>query len=249
MQKNSIERAGIVSTAQLIAPYIRRTPVVEIDGADFGLDAGVRCSSSWSCSSTPGRSNRAAPSPTCCCAMCRPPAWSPRRAATTVWRWRSPPSARHPRDHLRADRVVLGQDRAHSRARRTPGRHRRSLRRRAGRQRGVRHRSGALPIHAYDQAETLLGQGTLARELARASAGSGYAAGRGRRRRTDRRHRGWYGGRIKLDRRRAGSWRPRWPARCAPGEPVDAAAGGIAADSLAPRRVGEPDVPAGPAPV
>jgi threonine dehydratase len=28
-------------------------------------------------------------------------------------------------------------------------------------------RSGALPVHAFDQEETLLGQGTLARELAR----------------------------------------------------------------------------------
>jgi len=39
------------------------------------------------------------------------------------------------------------------------------LRRRAGRQRGMGSAVGALPVHAFDQPETLLGQGTLALEL------------------------------------------------------------------------------------
>src|SRR4051812_40946684 len=32
-----IDRAQIASVASLIGPYIRRTPVIEVDAADFGL--------------------------------------------------------------------------------------------------------------------------------------------------------------------------------------------------------------------
>jgi threonine dehydratase len=32
-------RAEIARTYEVIRPYIRRTPVVEVDAADFGLDA------------------------------------------------------------------------------------------------------------------------------------------------------------------------------------------------------------------
>jgi threonine dehydratase len=34
-----VDRESIVRIHQLIRPYIRRTPLVEVDGADFGLDA------------------------------------------------------------------------------------------------------------------------------------------------------------------------------------------------------------------
>src|SRR5580700_6130863 len=33
-----IDRGAIAQTYALIRPYIRRTPVIEVDGADFGLD-------------------------------------------------------------------------------------------------------------------------------------------------------------------------------------------------------------------
>ena len=33
-----IDRENIASTYELIRPYIRRTPVVEVEGADFGLE-------------------------------------------------------------------------------------------------------------------------------------------------------------------------------------------------------------------
>src|SRR3954447_15952803 len=36
-----IDRAGIQAAASRIAPHIRRTPVIDVDGEDFGLD-GVR---------------------------------------------------------------------------------------------------------------------------------------------------------------------------------------------------------------
>jgi threonine dehydratase len=99
-------------------------------------------------------------------------------------------------------------------------------------------RSGALQIHAYDQAETLLGQGTVGLELQQqaphldtllvAVGGGGLLGGIA----------AWYGGEIRLiavEPEEA----PTLAAALAAGHPVDAKAGGIAADSLAPKRVGE----------
>jgi threonine dehydratase len=99
-------------------------------------------------------------------------------------------------------------------------------------------RSGALPIHAFDQSETLLGQGTIARELAAQSpdldtilvgvGGGGLIGGIA----------AWFAGSIRIvgvEPQAA----PTLTAALAAGRPVDAPAGGLAADSLAPRRVGE----------
>src|ERR1700688_4220830 len=36
-----VDRGAIAKTYPLIRPYIRRTPTVEVDGADFGID-GIR---------------------------------------------------------------------------------------------------------------------------------------------------------------------------------------------------------------
>jgi threonine dehydratase len=98
--------------------------------------------------------------------------------------------------------------------------------------------SGAMPIHAFDQIETLLGQGTVGLELERqashlttllvAVGGGGLIAGIA----------AWYEGRIKI----VGVepvQAPTLTRALEAGRPVDAEAGGIAADSLAPRRVGE----------
>jgi threonine dehydratase len=98
--------------------------------------------------------------------------------------------------------------------------------------------TGALPVHAFDQVETLLGQGTLGRELARqapaldtvlmAVGGGGLIGGVA----------AWYAG----DARVVGvepELAPTLTEALKAGRPVDAPAGGIAADSLAPRRVGE----------
>jgi threonine dehydratase len=97
--------------------------------------------------------------------------------------------------------------------------------------------SGALPIHAYDQRETLLGQGTLGLEMEDQSpaldtllvavGGGGLIGGVA----------AWYDRRVRVvgvEPERA----PTLTRALAAGEPVDAPAGGIAADSLAPRRVG-----------
>jgi len=98
--------------------------------------------------------------------------------------------------------------------------------------------SGALQVHAYDQVETLLGQGTLGLELEEqtqaldtllvAVGGGGLIGGVA----------AWYAGRVKIVGVEPES-APTLTRALEAGRPVDAPAGGIAADSLAPRRVGE----------
>jgi threonine dehydratase len=101
-----------------------------------------------------------------------------------------------------------------------------------------RAHSGALAVHAFDDAETLMGQGTIGLELTDqastldtvlvAVGGGGLIAGMA----------AWYSGSIRIvgvepiD-------APTLTRALAAGRPVDAPAGSIAADSLAPRRVGE----------
>jgi threonine dehydratase len=99
-------------------------------------------------------------------------------------------------------------------------------------------RTGAMPIHAYDQIETLLGQGTLGLELEQdapdidtllvAVGGGGLIGGMA----------AWFMGRVRIIAVEPEA-APTLHAALAAGRPVDAPAGGIAADSLAPRRVGE----------
>jgi len=98
--------------------------------------------------------------------------------------------------------------------------------------------SGALPVHAYDQMETLLGQGTVGLEFAEqapdldtllvAVGGGGLIGGIA----------GWYAGRVRLVGVEPEAC-PTLAMALAAGKPVDAPTGGIAADSLAPRQVGE----------
>jgi threonine dehydratase len=98
--------------------------------------------------------------------------------------------------------------------------------------------SGALPVHAFDSVETLLGQGTIGLELARQAptvdtllvpvGGGGLIGGIA----------AWARGAPRV----VGvepDGAPTLAAALEAGRPVDAPAGSIAADSLAPRRVGE----------
>jgi threonine dehydratase len=97
---------------------------------------------------------------------------------------------------------------------------------------------GALMVHAFDQPETLLGQGTLGLEidadlphldtLLVAVGGGGLIGGIA----------AWFRGRIKIVAVEPEGSPTLWRAVAA-GRPVDAEAEGIAADSLAPKRVGE----------
>jgi len=96
----------------------------------------------------------------------------------------------------------------------------------------------ALRVHAFDQEETLCGQGTLALELEEQApeldsllvpvGGGGLLGGTA----------AWYGRKLRL----IGVEPERCPTltrASAAGRPVDAEVGGVATDSLGPRRVGE----------
>ena len=98
--------------------------------------------------------------------------------------------------------------------------------------------SGAMPIHAYNQIETLLGQGTVGLEFQQqcpnldtllvAVGGGGLIGGIA----------AWYAGKIKLIGVEPEA-APTLANALHAGHPIDSPAGGIAADSLAPKRVGE----------
>jgi len=98
--------------------------------------------------------------------------------------------------------------------------------------------SGALPIHAYEGDETLLGQGTLGLELEEqepeidsllvAVGGGGLIGGVA----------AWYQNRVKVVSVEP-TEAPTLQLALKAGRPVDSPAGGIAADSLAPRQVGQ----------
>ncbi|WP_430250587.1 threonine/serine dehydratase [Neorhizobium sp. DAR64860/K0K1] len=98
--------------------------------------------------------------------------------------------------------------------------------------------TGAMAVHAFDQQETLAGQGTLGKEIEEdlphittllvAVGGGGLIGGIA----------SWMRGRVKIvavESDRAPTLYDAFKA----GRPVDAPAGGIAADSLAPRQVGQ----------
>ena len=98
--------------------------------------------------------------------------------------------------------------------------------------------SGAMNVHAFDQDETLMGAGTLGLELERqagaldevlvAVGGGGLIGGVA----------AWFTDRLKVIGVEP-ELAPTLTRALEAGRPVDAPAGGIAADSLAPRRVGE----------
>ncbi|MER8635281.1 threonine/serine dehydratase [Mesorhizobium sp. M0018] len=99
-------------------------------------------------------------------------------------------------------------------------------------------RSGALQIHAFNQEETLVGQGTLGLEIEAdlpkldtllvAVGGGGLVGGIA----------AWFSGRIRIIAVEP-EGAPTLHRAFEAGRPVDAPAEGIAADSLAPKRVGE----------
>ncbi|TPM10096.1 threonine/serine dehydratase [Mesorhizobium sp. B2-3-11] len=98
--------------------------------------------------------------------------------------------------------------------------------------------TGALQIHAFNQEETLIGQGTLGIEIENdlaeidtllvAVGGGGLIGGVA----------AWYAGRIRIVAVEP-EGAPTLHRAFEAGHPVDAPAEGIAADSLAPKRVGE----------
>jgi threonine dehydratase len=98
--------------------------------------------------------------------------------------------------------------------------------------------SGAMTVHAFDQRETILGQGTLGLELAEQAGaldtvlvpvgGGGLISGVA----------SWFAGDVRVIGVEPDG-APTLSYARAEGRPVDAPAGSVAADALAPRQVGE----------
>lgn len=233
-----IGRQRIVLTEQLIRPYIRRTPVVEIDGADVGLDS-VRLILKLELLQHTGSFKprgafanllvREVPAAGVVAASGGNHGAAVAYAAMKLHKPATifvPSVASEAKmDRIRsygAELVVSGDRYAEALA--------------ASEHRAAE--SGALQVHAYDQVETLLGQATVGLEFEQqlpaldslliAVGGGGLIGGLA----------AWYAGRVKLVGVEPEA-APTLENALRAGHPVDAAAGGIAADSLAPRRVGE----------
>ncbi len=237
MAQAVIDRDSIEATDRVIRPHIRRTPVIAADGADFGLvpmrlhfklelfqHAGsfktrgafanllMRQVPPAGVAAASGGNHGAAV------------AYAARKlgvpARIFVPGISSPAKIQRIRDYG-ADLVVDGERYADALAA----------------SESWVSASGALAVHAFDQTETLLGQGTIGMELEEqapeldtllvAVGGGGLIGGIA----------AWYAGRINVVGVEPEA-APTLSKALAAGRPVDAEAGGIAADSLAPRRVG-----------
>src|SRR3954470_13903066 len=237
-EKIAVNRYEIAETERLIRPRIRRTPVIEVDGADFGLD-GVRLTFKLELLQHAGSFKargafanlltREIPPAGVVAASGGNHGAAVAYAAMTlgipakifVPTVSSPAKIQRIRDYG-AELVVGGERYADALAASELW----------------AEQSGALPIHAFDQRETLLGQGTIGLELEQqapdldaplvAVGGGGLIAGVA----------SWYGGRTRIIGVEPEA-APTLTAALEAGRPVDAEAGGIAADSLAPRRIGE----------
>jgi threonine dehydratase len=238
MHSDAIDQETIAATERLIRPYIRRTPVIEVDGADFGLDA-VRLSfklellqhagvfktrgafANLLLRDIPGTGVAAASGGNHGAAVAYAAAKLGILARIFVPNISSPAKIGRIREYG-AQLVVVGEryDDALAASRAWVA------------------QSGALAIHAFDQRETLLGQGTIGLEFEQqvgdldtllvAVGGGGLIAGIA----------SWYSGRIRVVGVEPEA-APTLTKALLAGRPVDAEAGGIAVDSLAPRRVGE----------
>lgn len=234
----SIDRARIEATFAAIAPYTRRTPMIELSGADFGLPPFPlvlkleQLQHSGSFKARGAFANlllrTVAPSGVVAAsggnhgvAVAYAAARLGVRAKIFVPTVSSPAKIERIRGYG-ADLAVTGDLYADALA---------------ASERWAAD-SGAMAIHAFDQVETLLGQGTLGLELAAqapaldtvlvAVGGGGLIGGVA----------AWYAGGARVVGVEPES-APTLTEALRAGRPVDAAAGGIAADSLAPRRVGE----------
>jgi len=238
MSQSLIDRQQIADTYRLIRPYIRRTPVVEVSGADFGLD-GVNVVLKLELLQHTGSFK---PRGAFANLLTRnvPPAGVVAASggnhgaavAFAAMKLGKPakifvPTVASPAKIARirgygADLVVIGERYAEA----------------LEASQSWAAQSGAITVHAYDQVETILGQGSVGLEFEEQDAtldtllvavgGGGLLGGIA----------AWYAGRIKIVGVEPEA-APTLTRALEAGHPVDAEAGGIAADSLAPKRVGE----------
>ncbi len=238
MEDQNITRDRIAATERLIRPHVRRTPVIDADGADFGLD-GIRlvfklellqhagsfkargAFTNLLLRNVPSAGVVAASGGNHGVAAAFAAKNLDQRATIFVPRVASPAKMERIRRDG-AELIVTGDLYADALA---------ASERFAA-------QSGALQIHAFDQVETLLGQGTVGLEFEQQApkldtllvsvGGGGLIGGVA----------SWYSGRLKIIGVEPEA-APTLSRALEAGRPVDAEAGGIAADSLAPRRVGE----------
>src|SRR5258706_1000685 len=232
-----ISAQQIRSTYRIIRPHIRRTPIIEVDGADVGLDTPrliLKLESLQHAGSFKARGaftnllTRPVPAAGVVAASGgnhgAAVAYAAMRrgvpAKIFVPTVSSPAKIARIRSYG-AELVVGGERYADALAA----------------SEAWTRESGALPVHAYDQAETLLGQGTLALELEQqapldtllvAVGGGGLIGGIA----------AWYAGRVRGIGVEPGAAPTLFEALRA-GRPGDAPARGIPARSPAPRGVGE----------
>jgi threonine dehydratase len=231
-----VDARSIRAAAERIAPWVRRTPVMEVDGADFGVDARLvfkleflqhagsfktRGAFNSLLTHDIPRSGVAAASGGNHGAAVAFAAMK-RRVPATIFVPTVASAAKVEQIRGYGARLEIGGDRYADALEAS--------------ERWIA-RTRALPIHAYDQVATLEGQGTVALELEEqaceldavlvAVGGGGLIGGIA----------SWYAGRVPVIGVEPEA-APTLTRALEAGQPVDAPAGGIAADSLAPRRVG-----------
>jgi threonine dehydratase len=237
-ESEPVSRAEIIRYEALIRPYVRRTPVIEIDGAEFGVGSKklllklelFQHSGSFKARGAfanlltrkiPAKGVVAASGGNHGAAVAYAAMKLNVPARIFVPTISSPAKLQRIRGYG-ADLVVEGDRYADALAASEVW----------------ARQSGALRVHAFDQDETMLGQGTIAMELDQQApefdtllvsvGGGGLIAGVA----------AWYAGRIKVIGVEPLA-SPTLTKALQAGHPVDADAGGVAADSLAPRRVGD----------
>jgi threonine dehydratase len=233
-----VNRENIARTHQLIGPHVRRTPVIELDGGDFGLD-GVTiifklellqhtgsfkprgAFANLLMREIPAAGVVAASGGNHGAAVAFAAMKLGHPARIFVPTISSPAKMERIRGYG-AELVVTGQRYADA----------------LKASKAWAAQSGALPVHAYDQVETLLGQGTVGLEfedqypnldtLLVAVGGGGLIGGIA----------AWYSGRVRV----VGiepEGAPTLARALEVGHPVEVEVGGIAADSLGGGRAGD----------
>lgn len=236
--EDAVTSQMIAKAERLVRPFIRRTPVVEVDGGEFGLPAHkltlklelLQHSGSFKARGAfanlltrdvPTAGVVAASGGNHGAAVAYAAMKLGKPAKVFVPSISSPAKVQRIRDYG-ADLAIEGDRYADALAASETW----------------AQRTGALQVPAFDQDETIMGQGTIGLELAEQApdidtvlvsvGGGGLVAGVA----------AWFAGRIKVVGVEPFA-SPTLSKALEAGHPVDAEAGGLAADSLAPRRVGE----------
>jgi len=233
-----LSRERIQAVERVIRPYIRRTPILEVDGADFGLDSikiTFKLELFQHAGSFKARGaftnilTREVPAAGVVAASGGNHGVAVAFAAMKLGKpatiFVPTVASKTKLDRIRrygAELVITGDRYADS----------------LETSEAWTTQSGALTIHAYEGDETLLGQGTLGMELEEqapqldsvlvAVGGGGLIGGVA----------AWYQNRVKVISVEPIE-APTLQRALSAGRPVDSPAGGIAADSLAPRQVGQ----------